>query len=61
MEVKLGEIYELDGQLYVIFNQKDIDPTTTKMGGLAAHLRGWFVDNKLMSNEDKLVALLING
>ncbi len=50
-------LYADDGHLYVCFNPTDANVTNIQMETLADDL----IANNLMSNNDKLVALLING
>ncbi len=54
-------LYADDGHLYVCFKPTDANVTRIQMETHAAHLNDWFIANNLMSNNDKLVALLING
>ena len=39
---------------------KDVNPTKLKMEVLTAYMKSWFIENNLMSNEDKLIAMLIH-
>ncbi len=41
--------------------QKVVNPMKTKIEDLATDLNGFFVANNLMSNDDKLVAMVIDG
>ncbi len=54
-------LYAGDGHLYVCFKPTDANVTRIQMETLAADLNNLFIANNLMSNNDKLVALLING
>ncbi len=54
-------LYADNGHLYVYFKPTDANVTIIQMETLASDLNDWFVANNLMSNNDKLVALLING
>ncbi len=54
-------LYADDGYIYVCFKPTDADVTRIQMETLTADLNDWFIDNNLMSNNDKLVTLLING
>ncbi len=55
-------LYADDGHLYVCFKPTDATFTRIQMETLAADRNDWFIANNLMSNnDDKLVALLING
>ncbi len=54
-------LYAGDGHLYVCFKPTDANVTRIQMETLAADFIDWFIANNLMSNNDKLVALLING
>ncbi len=55
-------LYTDDGHLYVCFKPTDATFTRIQMETLAADRNDWFIANNLMSNnDDKLVALLING
>ncbi len=54
-------LYADDGHLYVYFKSTDANVTRIQMETLAADFIDWFIANKLMSNNDKLVTLLING
>jgi hypothetical protein len=53
--------YADDGQMYIAFKASEADPTRERMEHLAADLKNWFIANNLMSNDDKLIAMLING
>ncbi len=53
-------LYADDGHLYVCFKPTDTNVTRIQMETLAADLNDWFIANNLMSNNNKLVALLIN-
>ena len=67
----LGEIVEKhnvsrmffadDGNLYLGFRQNKVDPAKASMEDLARDLKYFFVENDLMSNDDKLIAMVING
>ncbi len=52
-------LYADDGHLYMCFKPTDANVTWTQT--LAADLNDWFIANNLISNNDKLVTLLING
>ncbi len=54
-------LYADDGHLYVCFKQIDANVTRIQMETLAPNLNDWFITNNLMSNNDKLVDLLVNG
>ena len=54
-------MYADDGDMYLAFKQKEVNSTKAEMEDLAADLRDWFIANNLMSDDDKLVALVING
>ncbi len=54
-------LYADDGHLYVCFKLTDANVTRIQMETLAADLNDWFTANNLMSKNDKLVVLLING
>ncbi len=53
-------LYADDGHLYVCFKPTNANVTRIQMETLAADLNDWFIANNLMSNNDKLVILLIN-
>ncbi len=54
-------LYADDGHLYVCFKPTDANVNRIQMKTLAADPNDWFIANNLMSNNDKLVDLLING
>ncbi len=54
-------LYADDGHLYVCFKPTYANITRIQMETLAADLNDWFIANNLMSNNNMLVALLING
>ncbi len=54
-------MYADDGHLYVRFKPTDANVTSIQMETLAADRNDWFIANNLISNNDKLVGLLING
>lgn len=55
------QLYADDGQLYIAFKAKDAGVTNERMQVLAHDLKDWYVANSLMANDDKLIAMLING
>ena len=67
----LGEIVEKhnmscmffagDGNLYLGFRQNKVDPAKASMEDLARDLKYFFVENAMMSNDNKLIAMVING
>ncbi len=56
-----SKLYADDGHLYVCFKPTDANVTRIQMETLAADLNDCFIANNLMSNNDKLAALLVNG
>ena len=54
-------LYADDSHLYACFKPMEANVTRIQMETLAADLNAWFIANNLMSNDDKLVAMLING
>ncbi len=50
-----------DGHHHMYFKPTDANVTSIQMETVAADLNDWFIATNLMSNNDKLVTLLING
>ncbi len=53
--------YADDGNLYLAFRQNQFDYTKANMEHLVVDLKSFFVANDLMSNDDKLIAMVVNG
>lgn len=53
--------YADDGNLYLAFRRTQMNQTKANMEDLAQDLKSFFVANDLMSNDDKLIAMVVNG
>lgn len=54
-------LYADDGNMYIAFMPNQVDSTRERIEYLSRDLKSFFVARNLLSNDDKLVAMVVNG